>query len=573
MAEVLSHLPEGSPFAHGPLRSSSSHTSFFDAGAAYTSARKNNYSHSDLLSPPLSSSHASSFRSTPSSSLSLNTKFDSSSDDEDGIVFPAYSLNTKREQGEEPAEVPPSSPVRSAARLPPSPSPADSVPRLDTPVTTPDPLPTISEDDTAVRPAPSQHVDYLSYEWREEDIWSSWRHIVGRRSIYGERSRLENASWRTWAKNQFKLQTVSPETLNWLKDYDVTWLYGPLQPASSRLMSQNDSEPVSRLSKTNSFLHKKPILKKRSMSEVMLQNSISSSSLVKQAAAAVHAQQVSDQILERRRVRPVIGRATSDYISVSIPSWTSSQVSTTYFSSQSTSGLVSPADHHERRHIRFDDNVEQCIAVDCKDADDEEEEDFNHNPWAKYRDDDESSDEGVVMMKRSRKKRPLSRTSSKASISGESKIIAKLPSTTLKYRTDSPDVTEQHQSHSRGFWRSSGLSPSPSQETLRPSNPSTNFLLPEDDNEENFSFNAFATYDVKQHGTPTPSDPNFLRPSTPPGGSSETSGLRRTPSGMLMAFDEMDDDPAPPGIIGRVVDTVNTARDIAHVIWNVGWRN
>jgi hypothetical protein len=26
------------------------------------------------------------------------------------------------------------------------------------------------------------------------------------------------------------------------------------------------------------------------------------------------------------------------------------------------------------------------------------------------------------------------------------------------------------------------------------------------------------------------------------------------------------------GIFGRVIDTVNTARDIAHVIWNVGWR-
>ena len=27
-----------------------------------------------------------------------------------------------------------------------------------------------------------------------------------------------------------------------------------------------------------------------------------------------------------------------------------------------------------------------------------------------------------------------------------------------------------------------------------------------------------------------------------------------------------------PGLVGRVVETVNTARDIVHVIWNVGWR-
>jgi hypothetical protein len=26
------------------------------------------------------------------------------------------------------------------------------------------------------------------------------------------------------------------------------------------------------------------------------------------------------------------------------------------------------------------------------------------------------------------------------------------------------------------------------------------------------------------------------------------------------------------GILDRVIDTVNTARDIAHIIWSVGWR-
>jgi hypothetical protein len=28
-------------------------------------------------------------------------------------------------------------------------------------------------------------------------------------------ARLENASWRTWAKQRNKLKTISPETLNW----------------------------------------------------------------------------------------------------------------------------------------------------------------------------------------------------------------------------------------------------------------------------------------------------------------------------------------------------------------------
>ena len=83
-----------------------------------------------------------------------------------------------------------------------------------TPTSEPEPM-TVSEDDSAARQEPSRHVDYLSHEWREEDIWASWRHIVSKRKVYGERSRLENASWRTWAKSKYHLRTVTPEKLNW----------------------------------------------------------------------------------------------------------------------------------------------------------------------------------------------------------------------------------------------------------------------------------------------------------------------------------------------------------------------
>ena len=71
-------------------------------------------------------------------------------------------------------------------------------------------------DDTAVESQPSRHVDYLSHNWKEEDIWASWRHITGKRKILDNWQRLENASWRTWAKSMNKLDTVSPEALNWL---------------------------------------------------------------------------------------------------------------------------------------------------------------------------------------------------------------------------------------------------------------------------------------------------------------------------------------------------------------------
>lgn len=206
MAEVLP--------AQVPLRTSASHTSFFDSTASYSSPRKNSYSHSDLRSGSLSSSQTSSFQSTPASSLSLETRFDDDDrddSDDDGLVFPTYDTGGRHNKDtEEFHRTPPSSPVN-VNRLPPSPIEGDST---STPASTPDPL-LHSEDDTAVRAEPSHHVDYLSHDWKEEDIWSSWRHIVEHRKVYGERSRLENASWRTWAKSQFKLKTVSPETLNW----------------------------------------------------------------------------------------------------------------------------------------------------------------------------------------------------------------------------------------------------------------------------------------------------------------------------------------------------------------------
>jgi hypothetical protein len=340
----------------------------------------------------------------------------------------------------------------------------------------------------------------------------------------------------------------------------VTWLYGPMQPASNRFSSQQNSEPASRLSKTNSFVHgvKKPILKKRSMSEAMLQKSLSSSSLVKQAAESVQAQQTTGVTLDLRKPRPIIGRATPDFPTSSTISRGNFWEPTDYFSSKSTSGLHTPSEG-EKRHIRFDDKVEQCIALECKEGDDDEE-DFNHNPWAKE-DEDSSSDEGVVMMKRQRRRKPLSRTNSKTSINTtDNKMVAKLPSTTLKYRTDSPDITAQSQSHSL-LWKASRLSPSPSSETLKPSNPSRNFLLAEDDDEEDDEY--FNPAGNMRPSTPTASDPYADR---------EDGGLRRTASGMFMPFEENDEEPPPPGFIGKIVDTVNTARDIAHVVWNAGWR-
>jgi hypothetical protein len=52
--------------------------------------------------------------------------------------------------------------------------------------------------------------------------------------------------------------------------------------------------------------------------------------------------------------------------------------------------------------------------------------------------------------------------------------------------------------------------------------------------------------------------------------SGEPLGMRRTPSGMFMPCEKEEEAAVSEGLFRTVVDTVNTAKDIAHLIWNVG---
>ena len=90
----------------------------------------------------------------------------------------------------------------------------------------------LPQDDTDAMREPERHVDYLSHAWKESEISNSWKYIVlkkkKRDTDLVNATRLENASWRTWAKARNHLKTVSPATVNWSKDSDITWLYGPI---------------------------------------------------------------------------------------------------------------------------------------------------------------------------------------------------------------------------------------------------------------------------------------------------------------------------------------------------------
>ncbi|RFU78785.1 hypothetical protein TARUN_3430 [Trichoderma arundinaceum] len=580
MAAVLSSGQDSSYFSTAPMRRSHSQSNLGAASLAYhhhlAADLSNPYAHpptksfsdSDHSSAPSSPRTAHiestdvSYASTPSSNLSVISDFEEAlsidESPEGPFSLPSFTADKLYQhpqlRPDDNLEPPPSPRTGDSYTV----SPAEQESSVSTSRPDSPDLGDHAEDDTAIVSRPSRQVDYLSHEWREEDIWSSWRYIISKRGEFPNSARLENASWRTWMKAKNNLKTISPETLNWLKDYDVTWLYGPLQ-SGKRNMSANKTGPSSvSLSKSSSLvnLNKKPILKKRSMSEIMLQRSLSSASLLKEAAAAVHAQEY------RSALRPSIDRSNTDYITLSFSSRRMShENSSAWATSTDSSSVASPCP--ERRHIHFNEQVEQCIAVDVKGEDDD---DVEVDPYG----DESESDDGVMMKRVRSKRRPLARKRAQKKASfAEGKIIAMLPSTTLKYQEDSPDSQDSAMKHSTGVSRSPMLSPSSSQETLRPSKPSAGFFF--DDDEDDLD-STIQSPSVGWLSPPSDTGAGGLHRSTSSNSLlDEPAGMRRTPSGMFMPCDESEV-PSGEGIFGRVIDTVNTARDIAHVIWNVGWR-
>lgn len=358
-----------------------------------------------------------------------------------------------------------------------------------------------------------------------------------------------------------------------LKDHDVTWLYGPLQTGSSSWNNTSNESTSARLSKSNSFTNKKPILKKRSMSEIMLQRSLSTSSLVKQAAAAVQAQQKGG--LKRIGKRPGLERANTDYVTFPFSSRGMSHDSSSLFPSAGSSGIVSP--NSGRKHIHFNEQVSQCIAVDVKGDDDDDDDDDVDTDNDRYGSD---SDDEAIMIKvtQAKKRRSVLKKLKGNNKSGENKTIAMLPSTTLKYREDTPEPAETAAKHScNGVLRSPVLSPSSSQETLRPVKKSGKiFFAGDEDDEEDDEDNSVEKINIAPKVSSSlqsnQGGSGLRRSVSTTSLATESHGLRRTTSGMFMPPESSSPISPDDGVLGRIINTVNTARDIAHVIWNVGWR-
>lgn len=141
----------------------------------------------------------------------------------------------------------------------------------------------IPHDDSDLTTEPLQHVDYLSYQWDVSDISKSWRYVISKRKDVANSARLENASWRTWAQRRGNLKTISPEVVNWSKESDVTWLYGPILKDEENHIGKDNSPPRTTVASSavagDISISKpacnapKPILKRRTVQDTMISHS------------------------------------------------------------------------------------------------------------------------------------------------------------------------------------------------------------------------------------------------------------------------------------------------------------
>ncbi|KAJ8657405.1 hypothetical protein O0I10_006961 [Lichtheimia ornata] len=218
---------------------------------------------------------------------------------------------------------------------------------------------------------PEMCVDYLSYRFDEMDLAASWRVMTKQKKEVVNGIRLENASWRTWAKHKYNLKTVSPETLNWLKDSDVTWLYGPLHTVIKNI-DEEDRYAQPKISKTEDTLGLmtrttrgqpqsprpeqpplKSALKKVTTSDLLRRSAIELPNLVNDTPAAKASAPKATMIDDDEEEESASATTTTS----------SSNMSLTEANKKLKVFSPSIVATHRQPKLRFNQYVEQCVAL------------------------------------------------------------------------------------------------------------------------------------------------------------------------------------------------------------------
>lgn len=227
------------------------------------------------------------------------------------------------------------------------------------------------------------------------------------------------------------------------KDSDVTWLFGPLQTHRNRFISKTC--PTSRHSSSGKVSKNKPILRKRTVSEVTLRGLPMQHFLSRPAGHPITGAQenwssphflreaASDDKIRRRDSGCIITDGSDNNLR--------------------SSGYVP---FPKIRNVHFNHEVVQFIAIDSEEDDDAQWSPFPFDP-------DSESDDDVLVIKSALSKG--NRITFRKSVSRKKETIASLPSTTLK---DPPRFAIKARKHKRhGCWHvaatSSGWVPSVSE--------------------------------------------------------------------------------------------------------------
>jgi hypothetical protein len=160
----------------------------------------------------------------------------------------------------------------------------------------------------------------------------------------------------------------------------VTWLYGPLQTCRKQLVSNSCLK--SRDSSSDKVLNKKPILRTRTASEIILQRLQTQHSLSGAIGPISRAREIQPSPdLSRDAQEAVIHRVDSGLgIADSLDN-----------NPRSSDRVLFP----KNRSVRFNDEVLQWIAVEGKDCEED-----NDAQWLPFPfDPDNDSDDDVLMMK------------------------------------------------------------------------------------------------------------------------------------------------------------------------------
>jgi hypothetical protein len=245
-----------------------------------------------------------------------------------------------------------------------------------------------------------------------------------------------------------------------------------------------------------------------------------------------------------------------------------------------SSGLETPSS--TAKHIHFNDRVEQYIAVDVKD---EEEDDT-----VAVDDEDSDDDAGLYMMR----SRSLSRHDPHST-------IAKLPATTLRPGDEPvreppsviytypprgiPYVPHDDVPHDTpGFYYEEGQGFSSS--TSPPDFPPQNFLLDKDTEENMDDFSFDHPFTPQSHSETIPSTTSSAHTSSTSSRRSSTidveedSQRRASVSAIPIPSSNRtrehrsiltDEDDEGIGIVGLAADAISTAKDLVGVLWNAGW--